>query len=286
MSNTSLLHLVLPAPRLPHRAAPARASAVVAAALHVTVAAAIATLAIGSPQRETPRATTAADPQPMPVPRMIFLQMPGPGGGGGGGGNRAPSPPSRAQNVGTDRLTLPVARPVRAEPNPVESAPTQLVVLPSVPLASGTAYQIGMPDAHPGTPFSPGPGSGGGVGTGSGSGMGSGTGPGFGPGSGGGFGGGVYRPGNGVTTPTLRSQVRPNYTPDALLRKVQGTVVLEMIVGADGIPYGARVMRSLDVHGLDEEAVRAANQWRFNPGRRGETPVDVLVIVMIDFHIR
>ena len=132
MSNTSLLHLVLPAPRLPHRAAPARASALFAAALHITVAAAIATLAIGSPQRETPRPTTAADPQPMQVPRMIFLQMPGPGGGGGGGGNRTPSPPSRAQAIGTDRLTLPVARPVRAVPNPVESVPTQLVVLPSV----------------------------------------------------------------------------------------------------------------------------------------------------------
>ena len=78
---------------------------------------------------------------------------------------------------------------------------------------------------------------GGGVGTGVGSGIGSGTGPGFGEGSGGGFGGGVYRPGNGVTAPTLLSQVRPNYTPDAMRRRIQGTVVLEMIVGADGVPY-------------------------------------------------
>jgi protein TonB len=69
-------------------------------------------------------------------------------------------------------------------------------------------------------------------------------------------------------------------------RKIQGTVVLEMIVGADGNPYDVRVVRSLDPNGLDDEAIRAAKQWRFNPGRLGETPVDVLVVLVIDFHIR
>ena len=51
-------------------------------------------------------------------------------------------------------------------------------------------------------------------------------------------------------------------------------------------PRDVRVVRSLDAYGLDEEAIRAARQWRFTPGRLGETPVDVLVILMIDFHIR
>ena len=285
MSDTSLLHLALPPPRLPRRWGRARGSALVTGALHAAVVAAIAVLAQGSPGADPPLERTAAV-QPAHVPRMVFLQLPGPGGGGGGGGNRQPSPPSRARNVGTDRITLPVARPVLADPAPVESIPSQLVVLPSVPLASGIAYQAGMPDAQSSLAASQGPGSGGGAGTGSGSGMGSGTGPGFGPGSGGGIGGGIYRPGNGVTAPTVRLQVRPNYTPDAMQRRIQGTVVLEMIVGADGVPYGARVVRSLDARGLDDEAIRAASQWRFNPGRKGEIPVDVLVIVVIDFHLR
>ena len=69
-------------------------------------------------------------------------------------------------------------------------------------------------------------------------------------------------------------------------RKIQGTVVLEMIVGSDGVPYDVRVVRSLDAGGLDVEAVRAAKEWRFNPGRLGDTPVDVLVMLVIDFHIR
>ena len=222
----------------------------------------------------------------MQLPRMVFLQRPGPGGGGGGGGNRQPAPPSRASNIGRDRITLPVARAKRVAPDPVDVPSEQRVVIDAIPLMSGTTYAMGTPEAPPSLGFSQGPGVGGGVGTGVGSGIGSGTGPGFGEGSGGGFGGGVYRPGNGVTAPTLLSQVRPNYTPEAMRRRIQGTVVLEMIVGADGVPYDLRVVRSLDEHGLDDEAIKAAQQWRFNPGHRGETPVDVLVILVIDFHMR
>jgi len=217
---------------------------------------------------------------------MVFLQASGPGGGGGGGGNRSPSPPSRAENVGRDRITLPVAPPVRAASDPADVIAPQSVALDAIPLASGVAYRMGTLSAAPSLGFSQGPGTGGGVGDGSGTGMGSGIGPGVGPGSGGGFGGGVYQPGNGVTVPTLRSQVRPDYTSDAMQRKIQGTVVLEMIVGSDGVPYNVRVVRSLDAGGLDQEAIRAAKEWRFNPGRLGETPVAVLVILVIDFHIR
>ena len=96
----------------------------------------------------------------------------------------------------------------------------------------------------------------------------------------------MYRVGNGVTAPTLLSRVRPNYTADAMQRKIQGTVVLEMIVATDGIPRDVRIVRSLDAHGLDQEAIRAAKQWRFNPGRFGGIPVEVQVMLVIDFHIR
>jgi protein TonB len=67
--------------------------------------------------------------------------------------------------------------------------------------------------------------------------------------------------------------------------KIQGTVILDVIVGRDGVPSAIRVARSLDANGLDDEAVRAVQQWRFNPGRIGETPVAVLVRIVLDFHI-
>jgi protein TonB len=66
--------------------------------------------------------------------------------------------------------------------------------------------------------------------------------------------------------------------------KIQGTVVLEAIVGTDGFPSHIRVVRSLD-RGLDAEAAVAAAQWRFEPGRLAGVPVDVLVTIMIDFKL-
>lgn len=283
MTDASLLHLVIPAPRMPRRHT--RQTVGVAAALHALAAAMLATFTLAQGPADR-RIETKSEQQAVQIPRIVFLQVPGPGGGGGGGGNRSASPPSRAQNVGRDHITLPVSRPVRAARNPENVVPTQSVALDAIPLASGVAYRMGAPSAAPSLGFSSGPGTGGGVGDGSGTGIGAGTGPGLGSGSGGGSGGGVYRVGNGVTAPTVRSQVRPHYTSEAMQRKIQGTVVLEMIVGLDGIPYDVRVARSLDAGGLDEEAIRAAKQWRFNPGRLGETPVDVLVILVIDFHIR
>src|SRR5688572_25192535 len=283
MSDASLLHLVTPAPRLPHRHA--RETVALTAALHVLAAAVLITFA-WVPGGAARRLETKIAPEGVQVARIVFLQAPGPGGGGGGGGNRNASRPSRAKNVGRDRITLPVARPVHAARDPEDAIASQSVTLDAMPLASGVAYRMGTPSAAPSLGFSQGPGAGGGVGDGSGTGIGSGIGPGIGSGSGGGFGGGVYRAGNGVTAPTVRLQVKPYYTSEAMQRKIQGTVVLEMIVGPDGAPYDIRVVRSLDAGGLDVEAIRAARQWRFNPGRFGETPVDVLVMLVIDFHMR
>jgi protein TonB len=73
---------------------------------------------------------------------------------------------------------------------------------------------------------------------------------------------------------------------DALSQKIQGTVVLELVVRSDGRPSDIRIVRSLDPGGLDEQAIIAASQWRFEPGRLAGKPVDVLVTVMLDFWIR
>jgi protein TonB len=79
--------------------------------------------------------------------------------------------------------------------------------------------------------------------------------------------------------------VKPAYTTEALSEKIHGTVVLEFVVQADGRPADIRVARSLD-RGLDEQAVLAARQWRFEPGRLAGRPVDVLVTLVLDFNIR
>ena len=285
----SALRLCLAAPRLPERGRSMRAGTVMSLLMHATALTGLLLIGplsrLGPPPLPDKAAAPISNRQPpLEIPRLVFLQNPAPGGGGGGGGNRHPTPPSRAQAIGHDRLTIPVAKPVTVTRLNTDSPPPQQLVLDAKPLASGTTFVIGAPDAPAGLPFSQGPGSGGGIGEGTGTGIGSGTGPGIGPGSGGGFGGGVYRPGGGVIGPVLVAQVKPIYTAEALRLKIQGSVFLEAIVGIDGIPTGVRVTRPL-FQGLDEAAVAAAREWRFLPGRIGSTPVDVLVTIQMDFRI-
>lgn len=288
-AERSLLHLVQAAPRLPQRGRSMGAGGILALLMH---ASALTGLVLAGPLWQsapeaapgTARAASIANRQSLEVPRIVFLPIPGPGGGGGGGGNRQPAPPSRAQAIGRDRVTMPVAKRVTVTQNSSDATPPQQLVLDAKPLASGTTFLIGAPGAPAWLPFSQGPGSGGGVGEGSGTGIGPGTGPGIGAGSGGGFGGRVYRPGAGVVPPVLLKEVKPIYTPDALRLRIQGSVLLEAIVRGDGIPVGIRVTRPLD-RGLDEAAVAAAREWRFLPGRIGGTPVDVLVTIQMDFRV-
>jgi len=221
-----------------------------------------------------------------PNKNIIWLSQPGPGGGGGGGGNKMKEPPRKVELPGKDKLTVPVEQKpqleqqAKVEPNPIEQ-----LNIPAKDLASALDS---IPGAIEGPPtLSQGTGSAGGAGTGRGTGIGPGNGSGLGPGSGGGTGGGNYRPGNGVTTPVVLREVKPQYTSDAMRAKVQGAVWLECVVRADGTVGDVKVIRSLDsTFGLDLEAMKAARQWRFRPGTRMGEAVNVLVIIQLDFTLR
>ena len=234
----------------------------------------------GAPVRARDQPTNA-------LTQIVFLPPTGLGGGGGGGGNRRPEPIRRAENVGSDRMTLRIMTPapVVAPATVVDAVPAlPALLLDAVPFASGTRDMIGLPIGGVADGLSTGPGSGGGVGPGTGTGIGRGFGPGLGEGRGGGAGGDVYRPGGSVAAPRLVSQKRPSYTAAALQRRIQGSVVLEMVVTADGLPSRIRIVRSLD-RDLDERAMAAVEQWRFEPGRISDRPVSVLVSVVLDFTI-
>ena len=160
------------------------------------------------------------------------------------------------------------------------------MTIPAQTLASADLAQAGAIEGIP-TSESLGLGSGGGAGTGQGTGIGPGQGSGLGPGWGGGTGGGAYRPGNGVQTPRLIREVKPQYTAQAMRAKIQGEVLLECVVQPDGTVGNIRVVRSLDsAFGLDQEAIKAARQWRFAPGTRQGQPVPVLVTIAIAFTLR
>jgi TonB family protein len=68
---------------------------------------------------------------------------------------------------------------------------------------------------------------------------------------------------------------------------VQGKVLLECIVKTDGTVGDVQVIRSLDpTFGLDQEAVKAAKQWRFAPGTRQDEPVAVVIAIELSFTLR
>ena len=95
---------------------------------------------------------------------------------------------------------------------------------------------------------------------------------------------GVLRPGQGVTSPVLLHETKPNYSPDAMRARIQGLVVMECVVELDGTVGAVRVTRSLDqAFGLDNEAVRTVKQWRFRPGTKDGAPVRVVVMVEMSF---
>jgi protein TonB len=97
----------------------------------------------------------------------------------------------------------------------------------------------------------------------------------------------VYKTGNGVTTPVVIHQVNPDYTPDAKKAHIQGNVVLNVVVNADGGVGDVTVSRSLDsTFGLDEQAVKAAKEWKFKPGTKDGKPVAVQVAVELWFTLK
>jgi TonB family protein len=220
---------------------------------------------------------------------IVWLAEPGPGGGGGGGGNQMKEPPKKAELPGKDKISVPVVKPPSVELQKPEPAPEPEpeVNIPAQTMAAAETTAPGVIESQAAGTVSQGTGTGGGGGTGSGSGMGSGQGSGLGPGYGGGTGGGAYRPGNGVEIPRLLREVKPQYTADAMRAKIQGAVLLECVVLPDGSVGDVRVTRSLDsTFGLDQEAIRAAKQWRFQPGTRLGEPVPVLITIELTFTLR
>ena len=254
--------------------------------------------------------TAAVDEGPPAPTRLVFIMSPGPGGGGGGGGLRNPLPTPKVQRRGPQRprvsvpavtpkpvvttsrevempkdptpLATPEPRPIERQPDPL---PSRVLVAPVVTAAADPRDREGVIDKRRETAASQGSGVGGGAGTGQGTGNGEGLGAGIGDGIGGGTGGGPYRPGSGIDAPRLRREVKAEYTDEARRRGVTGDVVLEIVVRRDGSVGDVSVLRGLGA-GLDQRAIAAVRQWRFDPARLRGAPVDVIVEVAVEFTLR
>jgi TonB family protein len=126
------------------------------------------------------------------------------------------------------------------------------------------------------------------LGNGKGAGVGSGNGPGYDKGEGGNTGGGRLKLGSGPVTgsddgaltmtpnlqPTILYREKAKYTEEARQNRVQGTVMLTVVFGADGRIRDIRTVRGLP-HGLTETAIEAAQKIRFQPAYQNGRPVSV-----------
>ena len=263
-------------------------SAAASLAGHVVVGGFVLLLVYLAPERVYP----LVEPNRENYEGIVWLPQEGPGGGGGGGGNESLELPRQVELQGSDEPELSI--PVEPEPDFVEpeiepeNLQADLLSIPAVSVASAALTTAGVLEGFSArATLSQGSGTGGGAGTGQGTGIGPGDGTGLGPGQGGGVGGGVFRPGSGIVNPQLLREVKPQYTSEAMRAQVQGEVWLEVVVLPDGTVGDVTITKSLDaVFGLDAEAIRAAQQWRFRPGTRFGEPVAVLVGIALEFHLR
>jgi TonB family protein len=92
----------------------------------------------------------------------------------------------------------------------------------------------------------------------------------------------VYELGPGITQPRVTRQVTPHYS-EARGVRVEGSVLIELIVSSRGLPQSPRVVKGIDKD-VDQSAVDAVAQWRFDPAKKDDKPVAVKLTLEIEFH--
>jgi len=90
--------------------------------------------------------------------------------------------------------------------------------------------------------------------------------------------------GNGVTAPKVLLKIDPEYTTGAHDAKITGTVLLKIVVGPEGLAHDIQVVRGIG-WGLDENAVKAVQAWRFIAGTKNGAPVPVIAQIEMNFRL-
>jgi TonB family protein len=89
---------------------------------------------------------------------------------------------------------------------------------------------------------------------------------------------------DGVPVPKKKKHVQPVYPPEALSQGIRGIVILDLVIDTEGRVAETHVIRSIP--GLDEAALVAARQWRYEPVEVDGRPVSVRLTVPITFALK
>ena len=105
----------------------------------------------------------------------------------------------------------------------------------------------------------------------------------------------VYQPGGDVVRPKLVFSVDPEYSNEAHKKRVSGTTEVSLVVDADGNARDVKVSRSMAeevepkkqyaAKTLDDKAMEAVRQYRFEPGTLKGKPVAVELHVTVNFQL-
>jgi TonB family protein len=98
------------------------------------------------------------------------------------------------------------------------------------------------------------------------------------------FKGKAYKLSDGASAPVLIYHPEPEYSEEARHAKLEGTVMLSLVVDENGKAQDIRVTKPLG-HGLDEKAVEAVKKWRFKPGMKDGKPVPVIASLEANFRL-
>ena len=92
---------------------------------------------------------------------------------------------------------------------------------------------------------------------------------------------GTLRVGGNIRPPQKLFGVNPVYPQEAMDARVQGVIIIEAKIGADGSVAEAWVLRSIPM--LDQAALDAVRQWRYTPTLMNGVPVPVICTVTVNF---
>ena len=76
---------------------------------------------------------------------------------------------------------------------------------------------------------------------------------------------------------------QPKYPPEAFVKKIEGTVEVEIVIDSTGHVSQARVVRSIPA--LDRAALDTVKQWVFSPAIKGGRPVATVASAPVTFRI-
>ena len=83
--------------------------------------------------------------------------------------------------------------------------------------------------------------------------------------------------------PRQIKMTKPVYPQEAFIKKIEGTVVLEILIDSQGRVVRARVMQSVPL--LDAAALQCVYQWVFQPAIKNGRPVPTIAHAPVNFRI-